>query len=213
MRPIALSHKCNSFIPKRRGGKHFFACEYSKLALAVWHENPLKFPEFHDWLMEEEKPPPLSVAKSQAMKLVGWRVVSDGVSSDPVKEMLEVNHKSFGEKIKRVPVLLVGDFMAVGIPKESVDFDRLFQAKLDLGGEAAEQQLADTPIREENTNVLLDDSSNPLTQSSDSLAGFGGFTGGNTASQAEDQQEDETDKSDSSESKDDIALDDFFDSL
>ena len=213
-RPIALNHKCNPVMPKRHKGKSQFACEYAKLALAVWLEDPTKFVEFHNWLMEDEKIPTVTAAKRHAMRLVGWRVLSDGLYSDAVNEMLNSNHEIFAEKIKRVPVLIVGNFMVAGVHKESADFDRVFQEKLDLSDDGAQPGADDSARKvETTTNVLLDADSDPFAQLANTLAGADPLPRRVETDKEEEEKTDDKKEDDEEQQEDNIALDDFFNSL
>jgi hypothetical protein len=72
--PTPLNVRCNpafSGDPK----DHAEACEFARLALALWQAAPEKFPEFHEYLMTGERPPPLSDARARAEEIVGEDVL------------------------------------------------------------------------------------------------------------------------------------------
>jgi uncharacterized membrane protein len=78
---VPLESKCNRFV-NVLDPRHVNACEYSRLALAVWYAAPANFPAFHDWLMTGASPPNLGAARQRADILLGARSLSDALS-DP----------------------------------------------------------------------------------------------------------------------------------
>lgn len=73
---VPLSMKCNPHVTKEFD-HHKNACDYARLSIGVWKVNRAKFVEYHEWLMESEKPPPLYDAKRYAIKLAGTKVLLD----------------------------------------------------------------------------------------------------------------------------------------
>jgi hypothetical protein len=116
VRLCALSPKCNLNVTKKTR-VHDKACEYAKLSLAVWRMNPQKFPEFHNWLMDSDKIPSLSVANQRAVQLVGPEVIWREVKSDAVRSMLEENNQLFHETKRGLPILLTTFGATSGVPK------------------------------------------------------------------------------------------------
>ena len=73
---VPLSKKCNPNM-KFDHISHKHACDYARLALSIWKLDRDKFSEYHDWLMQSEKPPSIFKAKSLAMEMVGEAVLLD----------------------------------------------------------------------------------------------------------------------------------------
>jgi uncharacterized membrane protein len=67
--PMPLSPICNPFIHGNTGDPD--ACEYVRLALAVWRARPEAYPQFDNWLFTGTQVPLLNEARAQAAKLVG----------------------------------------------------------------------------------------------------------------------------------------------
>ena len=118
LRPVALNPQCNSYV-QRKSREHADACEYSKLALAVWRMDPGKFSEFHDWLMGSEKIPSISVAKKRAVRLVGVDVLLKEINGKAVQEMLEHNHQIFHGTKKGLPIMITNAGSLSGVPKSA----------------------------------------------------------------------------------------------
>lgn len=50
--PVPLENACN---PSATGGGHPGACEFARLAIAVWRIEPGKFQAFHNWMFESQR--------------------------------------------------------------------------------------------------------------------------------------------------------------
>jgi len=68
--PVPYNHKCNRWIRKTPAA-HQEGCEIARLALAVWHVAPQKFPEYHRWLLETPKSRTTAEARQYAVTLIG----------------------------------------------------------------------------------------------------------------------------------------------
>lgn len=67
---VPLNTDCNKYVSFTHHDQRN-ACRYARLALAVWRIDPEKFEEFHDWLLEAERPPEVREATKYAVRLVG----------------------------------------------------------------------------------------------------------------------------------------------
>jgi uncharacterized membrane protein/protein-disulfide isomerase len=67
--PVPLEPACNPAVP-RAFPEHINACTYIRYALAVWKADPASFEQFHNRLMEGDRPPPLEQAREYAEELV-----------------------------------------------------------------------------------------------------------------------------------------------
>jgi uncharacterized membrane protein len=79
--PMPLDANCNP-IMKTTPVAHQNACEYAKLALAVFLAEPEKFEQYSNWLFFPERPPELSAAREHAARLVGQQKL-DAALNDP----------------------------------------------------------------------------------------------------------------------------------
>jgi hypothetical protein len=80
--PTPMEAECNRYV-NIFDPRHVNACQYARLALAVWHTAPERFVEFHEWLMDGGPvPPPLDTARQRASALLGEHRLSDSLA-DP----------------------------------------------------------------------------------------------------------------------------------
>jgi protein-disulfide isomerase len=68
--PVPLESRCNPAITVVEPGREG-ACEYARLALAVWQAAPERFAEFDAFLAEGANPPAVAVATKRARELIG----------------------------------------------------------------------------------------------------------------------------------------------
>ena len=64
--PTPMNTSCNIYA-KVTKPPHELACEYARLALAVWNVRPAVFAEYHDWLMDPPDPPSLADARKKPL--------------------------------------------------------------------------------------------------------------------------------------------------
>ncbi|MEM9353500.1 MAG: hypothetical protein AAGA92_10850 [Planctomycetota bacterium] len=125
-----------------------YACDYAKLALAVWRSNPDLFPEYHDFLMEGEKPPTKRQAQNRAVELCGMDVLIDHFESDRVSRMLEDNHQVFYDHRQGggLPRVFTSVSALSGVPKDEATFmrilDQIFAMSRDRGAAVEGQENA-----------------------------------------------------------------------
>ncbi len=110
--PVPLERTCNRFI-RYTHSKHIGACKYARLALAVLSIAPDKFGRFHDWLMESEKPPTLEKAYRYAGLLVEPEQLPKEGHPGRMQEYMQFFD---AEKIRRLPALIIGDQVFIGVP-------------------------------------------------------------------------------------------------
>jgi uncharacterized membrane protein len=68
--PVPMETQCNPTM-KTTPKEHIGACEYTQLAMAVFHGKPEAFEEFDRWLCEGETPPGLDAVKARATEILG----------------------------------------------------------------------------------------------------------------------------------------------
>jgi len=113
---VPLSKRCNPFIAKDYPGKSN-ACDYVRLAIGVSVLAPEKFSEFHEWLMESEKPPSRGEARRRAMDLAGEEVLLDNtLQADTSKKVLK-QCDAFKALNSGLPMLLTERGIIRGLPK------------------------------------------------------------------------------------------------
>lgn len=88
--PVPLESRCNPAVtvvePRREG-----ACDYARLALAVWQASPERFPEFDAFLAEGPKPPGVAAATTRAQELIGAARLSAILAARPGSEAARIN--------------------------------------------------------------------------------------------------------------------------
>ena len=128
--PVPLETSCNPYV-QRTHPKHVGACKYASLALAVLSVDDDKFGEFHDWLMESESPPPFDEAYRHAARLVDPERLETEQQSDRVRRRLQTYTQLY-EKIQRLPVLIIGNGIMVGVPANAKEFYGVLEKRLGM---------------------------------------------------------------------------------
>ncbi len=126
---VPLGKKCNPYVHKDPLGKKH-ACDYSQLAIGVWKLAPEKFPEFHNWLLESEKPPSVVKARKRAMRLVGNEILLDKSAKTETIKLLATQAESLKQLKTGLPVLLLQNGALRGVPEESAKLFEYLEAKL-----------------------------------------------------------------------------------
>jgi uncharacterized membrane protein len=116
--PAPLDAECNpSFVLTAPANEH--ACEYAKLALAVWLARAEAFSEFDDWLFTSDRPPQLNEARAKAVALVGKKALDAALEDSWVLHQIETDvalYQANGRVIgdARLPQLVIGDVITHG---------------------------------------------------------------------------------------------------
>ncbi len=132
--PVPLDPVCNeAFIPGDVG--HPDSCELSRIALAVWRENPDAYPALHRTFLSDP-PPRVPDALALARKLIP-RATLDAAMKDPwIDELIQANVAawvSLSGKTKNLPKLLIRDQRTLhGLPSDEDDFIRMMEQELGL---------------------------------------------------------------------------------
>jgi len=113
------------------------ACEYAKMALAVWRSKPRAFAEFDDWLFASATPPPLSEVRAKAEGLIGKEALKSTLTGSWVDRQLktdvalyQANLKSTGDG--RLPQLMVGGVITHGAIDDQEELSKLLEQNLHL---------------------------------------------------------------------------------
>ncbi|NQU25439.1 MAG: thioredoxin domain-containing protein [Candidatus Nealsonbacteria bacterium] len=67
--PVPMNSKCHKRI-RQTHPDHEYACEHARLAMALWHLAPAKFPEYHLWILDQSQAPPLYRAENKVADLL-----------------------------------------------------------------------------------------------------------------------------------------------
>lgn len=128
---VPLSKKCNPLI-KRDHYKHKNACEYARMALGIWELDREKFAEYHEWLMEEEKPPTTGEAKRRAMDLVGEEVLIDDSLQAAAFRNFAGNSQELQNLQTGLPVIVTQKGRVRGIPNTKDEWFDFLEKLLDI---------------------------------------------------------------------------------
>src|SRR5207253_9724195 len=83
-----LERACNPYF-EVDDPRHVNACRYARLAFAVWAAAPQRFVEYHEWLLDGPRVPPLEQARRRAEELIGAAQPIDQLLISPaVQEQL-----------------------------------------------------------------------------------------------------------------------------
>lgn len=132
--PVPLDPVCNeAFVPGDVG--HPDSCELTRIALAVWRENPDAYPALHRAFLSDPSPKvpdALALARKQVP-----RARLDAAMKNPwIDELIQANVAdwvSFSGKTKQLPKLLIRDQRILhGLPSGEADFIRVMEQELGL---------------------------------------------------------------------------------
>ena len=116
--PAPLDAACNPLVSETQAANRG-ACDYARLGLAVWRARPAAFPDFDEWLLVSDSPPPLDEARAKAEALVGKDALADALASPWVRDQLNADVKlyiaaSTATQNARLPQLIFADSVAYG---------------------------------------------------------------------------------------------------
>jgi protein-disulfide isomerase len=125
--PVPLNSGCNEYIDYNHPD-HKLACEYAKLAMAVWRLAPEKFPTFHKWLMGTDPLPPLSEARSRAEEYADAEALKRAEGDDAVGKLLKQAILLFKRcGAGAIPKLILGDKAVRGELRTSQELFRVLE--------------------------------------------------------------------------------------
>jgi uncharacterized membrane protein len=111
--PLPQSPTCNPNVTEIYSGRGQ-ACQFARLATAVWKENPDRFEHFERFLLSNAELPPLGTAMAEAAKLIGGPInphQPDDQLDGLVCRSIEV-FRAAG--LKKIPSLLLPDAVIAG---------------------------------------------------------------------------------------------------
>jgi uncharacterized membrane protein len=116
--PVPLDQSCNSTITEVYP-EHTNACQYARLALAVWGANQDLYAKFDEWLFSTPYAPPLDQATDMAGGLIGREQLAAALEAPWIDAQIQTNvqiYKLMFEKIGKhsLPQLIVGKHVAIG---------------------------------------------------------------------------------------------------
>ncbi len=119
---VPLSSRCNPHLTKYRPATKD-ACDYTRLAMGVWQLAPEEFPEFHNWLMESEKP-------KRALRIAGDAVLIDDLLKADLGRRI-TDQCGVLQRLKLgLPTLLTEQNIIKGVPGSSKEWAKFVEGQL-----------------------------------------------------------------------------------
>jgi len=130
---VPLNSRCNPHVLKDDPSKKN-ACDYVQLAIGVWKLAPDRFLEFHNWLMEGEKPPSILEASMRAVSIAGEDVLVDKSLQNETSQRISQQCDVLNRLKTGLPVLLTEQgTMIQGIPENEQEWAEFIEGKLGKG--------------------------------------------------------------------------------
>ena len=135
--PMPLESSCNPIV-KRTSPSHVNACEYAKLALALFLAAPEKFEEFSNWLFAPERPPQLASAREFAERLVGAERLTPTLADPRINEQIKTDAdiymaNSRVAKNGAMPQMIFAGGASVGAVQSAAQLEKILMDALGLG--------------------------------------------------------------------------------
>jgi uncharacterized membrane protein/protein-disulfide isomerase len=134
---VPLSRKCNQLVVMDQA-MHANACEYSRMAYSVWKLAPERFEEYHNWLLEGKKAPPVYEAKKKAMELAGEAVLMDKDIEAEAKSRVATFAAQMEPLKVGLPILVFEGGIVRGMPDNEAEWFQIFEQRLGLKPVASE---------------------------------------------------------------------------
>jgi len=117
--------------------EHSNACDYARLALAVWGKDREGFAYFQDWLMSSSTAPSLDDAKRYAAKWLGHSDSASFASNSVVEQHLAQGLNVYGAVRAQLdkdamPLLIIGDRVIMGAFRNSAELSTVLMKELNL---------------------------------------------------------------------------------
>ena len=129
-----MKPECNPYL-RKSSERHVNSCEYSRIALAVWHTDADKFAQFHQWMMQGETPPSLGRVMFYVENDLKLENIREVAKSEEVRRSLSrmlTLYQKCGRGI--VPKLFVRGRQIVGAPSREDDAKMVTAIQGILGG-------------------------------------------------------------------------------
>jgi uncharacterized membrane protein/thiol-disulfide isomerase/thioredoxin len=134
---VPLSRKCNQLVVMDQA-MHANACDYSRMAYSVWKLAPEKFAEYHDWLLDGKKVPPVYEAKKKAMELAGEAVLTNKEIEAEAKSRVATFAAQMEPLKVGLPILIFEGGIIRGMPESEDEWFQMLEQRLGLKPVATE---------------------------------------------------------------------------
>ncbi len=128
---VPLDSKCNPNMEQTHPTKRN-ACLYARLAMGVSKIAPDRFIEFHNWMMDSEKPPLAGDARRKAMTLAGEEVLLDTVLRQNVAQKIIEHCNVFAKAKSGLPMLLTKKGIISGLPENEQEWFKVLEKNFGL---------------------------------------------------------------------------------
>ncbi len=130
--PAPVDGRCNPlFAFKPTSKSHQGACEYARIALAVWNVDPNKFHAYQTWFFEPDKRRPPQEARAYAARLVGEQAFAAAMKDPQVALLLRQGIDQIGSlpasKVSLPMTFLGRDVVLAGLPAPEALFQLVEQ--------------------------------------------------------------------------------------
>lgn len=90
--PTPIAGSCNP-LPGHQDatGSHRYACQYARLALALWRADPTKFNAFDSWMIGSSSLPPMDFALENAIQWVGRERLQEALADPAIEQRIQDN--------------------------------------------------------------------------------------------------------------------------
>jgi hypothetical protein len=134
--PMPLNANCNPML-RSTARAHIDACEYARLALAVFYADRSKFEEFSDWLYLPERPPEVSEAREHAASMVGRERLEAALGDARIDGQIRTNAFIYAAssrlgKSSALPQLIFQNGASIGAVADEAQLEKILADALGL---------------------------------------------------------------------------------
>lgn len=135
--PVPLDANCNP-VMKSTPRAHQNACDYARLALAVFLAAPERFEQYSNWLFAPPRPPELTVAREHAARLVTQEKLTAALTDPRIAQQLKQDSDIFvaSSRLARkgtLPQMIFARTVSVGGVSDGQQLNKILSDALGLG--------------------------------------------------------------------------------
>ena len=144
--PMPLNANCNPML-RSTARAHIDACEYARLALAVFFVDSKKFDDFSNWLYQGERPPEVKTAKEYAGSMVGRERLEAALQDPRVGEQIRTNAFIYAAssrlgKSSALPQMIFSTGASIGAVADAQQLEKILADALGLRSPEKNQPVA-----------------------------------------------------------------------
>jgi len=130
--PMPMNKHCNPYV-QLDDPQYKDACDFARLAWAVWYAKPAAFAAFHDWLLQSVDPPSVAAARRKAEELVGRDELETGLADERIDRQIAAAGRIYQlAGLGTIPKLLGEGFVNSGLPANADELAKTLAKQLDL---------------------------------------------------------------------------------